>query len=177
QHAVPTPADAALGCPIVEVLRLAAHVNHAVDRCCAAEDLSSRLKEPPIVEVRLGLARVAPVQAWIGVELRIAERDVNPWAPSRAARLQQQDGLVGLSETTGDGAAGRACSDDNIVIRLERLRQRPRPDLFIDFRAGSHEPRIGRIPEVSSLDRSVAGPLLRSNSVAASASRPAKYPI
>jgi hypothetical protein len=57
---------------------------------------------------------------------------VDPWAPRRPARLKQQDRLVGLSESTRDCAAGRARADHNIVIRLVRLRQRSRPDLFID---------------------------------------------
>src|SRR5690242_6026749 len=61
------PALAALAPPTVEVLGLAADIDHSVDRSGATQNFAARLEEPSIVQLRLGLAVVAPVDAGIGV--------------------------------------------------------------------------------------------------------------
>ena len=61
QDVVVAPAAVAHLRPGVEVLRLAAHEGHAVDRAGAAEQLAARHREAAAVGVGLGLGGVEPV--------------------------------------------------------------------------------------------------------------------
>ncbi|MCY1376759.1 hypothetical protein D9M69_642750 [compost metagenome] len=64
--------------PAVEIARLAAHIDHAVDRGAAAERLAARIAQRPAVQsgVRFGL--VQPVGARIADAIEVADGDVNP---------------------------------------------------------------------------------------------------
>ena len=92
QHAVPVPANATPLAPLVVVLRVAAHVDHAVDGGCAAERLAARHVDAPVVELGLRRALELPVHARIDIGLGEPERNVDPWVgigeaqPREAAR-------------------------------------------------------------------------------------------
>ena len=53
--------QAGVGRPPLEVHRVAALEDHAVDRAAAAQDLAARVVDPPVVHVRLGVGLVLPV--------------------------------------------------------------------------------------------------------------------
>ena len=59
KHVLPAPAGIAELAPVVVVGRLAAHVDHAVDRRAATEHLAARIAERPAVETGLGLGRAS----------------------------------------------------------------------------------------------------------------------
>ncbi len=101
--------------PVVEVLRMAADVDHAVDRGGAAEHLAARGGEAAAAEVRLGLGAEAPVVA--GHVHRVGERrrHLDERAPVGAAVLDDRDRVAGLGEPVGDGGAGGAGADDDVV--------------------------------------------------------------
>src|SRR5665213_234701 len=116
QHIVPGPAQIALLPPAVEIARLAAHVDHAVDRGAAAQHAAARIIERAAVESGLGLRLEAPIGARIVLGVKIADRDSYPDVIVLAAGLEQQDGDVWIGgETVGQYAAGATRADDHIV--------------------------------------------------------------
>src|SRR6266446_9248730 len=76
---------------MVEILGLAADIDHAVDRRRAAEHLAARPEDAAVGGARIGLGLVAPVDAGIGEGLAEAQRDVDPAVLVLAARLEQHD--------------------------------------------------------------------------------------
>ena len=90
QHVVPGPAGIAQLAPLVVVARLAAHVDHAVDRGAAAQHLAARIVERAAVEAGLGLGLEAPVGARVADHVEVADRDVDPEVVVLAAGLEQQ---------------------------------------------------------------------------------------
>ncbi len=83
------PAFATHLTPGVEVARMAAHVEHAVDRGGAAQHFAARQPQLAAVQMRLGLVHVIPVEARIPDraqegERHLQNRDVNPPCPLRA---------------------------------------------------------------------------------------------
>ena len=121
QHVLPIPALAAALPPIVVIGRRAAHIDHAVDRTGAAQNLAARLVQGPAVELRLGLGLEHPIDPRVGVGLRVAERDVDPGIAVLAAGLDDQyPGRRIGAEPVGQNAPGRAGADnDEIVFRIE----------------------------------------------------------
>ena len=122
KNIVPGPAGIAELAPVVVVARLAAHVDHAVDRGAAAEDSSARVVERPPVQPRFRLGPVAPVGAGIAHAVQVTDRDLDPDVVVAPAGLQQGDRRGGvLAEPVGEHAAGGAGAHDHVVERPEIL--------------------------------------------------------
>ena len=94
QHRFPVPALAATLTPLIVVGVIAAHVDHAVDRTGAAENLAARLIHDAVVEVRLRLGIEHPVHPRIDEGLGVAKRNVDPRVGVLAAGLQQQNAMT-----------------------------------------------------------------------------------
>jgi hypothetical protein len=88
QHIVERPAGVAKLAPLVEVLRLAADIDQAVDRGRTAKHLAARPEHAATVQVGFRLRFVAPVDAGIGDGLAIAQRNVDPEMPVVSACFQ-----------------------------------------------------------------------------------------
>src|SRR5262249_40572970 len=139
QDPVPIPALAAALPPIVVIRRGAAHVDHAVDRAGAPQDLAARLVKGAAVQLRLRLALEHPTDPRAGVGLGVAERDVNPRVTVDAAGFEDQHPVLArLAEPRGDRAAGRPGPGDDEIVSLTRtvhplpptlLRLRPAPTI------------------------------------------------
>ena len=118
QHVFVAPAVVAHLRPGVEVLRLAAHERHAVDRAGAAEHLAARHRQAAAVGVGLGLRGVQPVGRGIGQQLGVADRDARP-GMAGGTGLQQQHLVAGIRrQPVGDHRAGRPGADNDVVIAL-----------------------------------------------------------
>src|SRR5205807_2440740 len=117
QHAVPIPAGAAALPPEIVIGRVAAHIDHAVDRAGAAQHLAARLVHAAAFELRLGLALEHPVEARIGEQPAVADRDMDPEKAVLVAGLEQQHTVAAaFAEPGGDGATGRAGAGDDVVV-------------------------------------------------------------
>ena len=75
--------------PSVIIPRLAAHIDHAVDRGAAAQDPAARIALHTIVKARIGLCVIHPICARIANAIQIAHGDVNPWVAVGFARFEQ----------------------------------------------------------------------------------------
>ena len=118
QYVVPRPAAVAELAPMIEILGLAAHVDHAVDRAGAAQHLAAGIKDRAVVDAGIGLGDVAPGQGLVVEQFDVAGRDVDQRVAVGPARLDQHDpGRRVLRQPVGQDAAGGAGADDN-VIRL-----------------------------------------------------------
>ena len=116
QHVVKAPAGIAELPPVVEVLRLAADIDQAVDRARAAENLSARRDDIAVVAFGLRDGLVAPIVAAVGEQPAEAERDMQPRMQVAGARLQQQHAMAARrGEPIGQNAAGAAGPDDDEV--------------------------------------------------------------
>ncbi len=116
QHVVERPAGVAELSPLVEVLRLAADIDQAVDRRRPAEHLAARPEHAAAVQVGFRLGLVAPVDARVGDRLAVAQRNVDPEMPVVSAGFQQHDARCGVfGQSRGHDAAGRARADDDEV--------------------------------------------------------------
>ena len=105
--------------PLVVVERIAADVDHAVDRGRAAERLAPRAVHAPAVHARLRLGDVGPVPG--GAVLRIRERGRHPDAPlpprHRPTGLDEKHAHVRvLGEPAREYAPRGAGPDDNVVV-------------------------------------------------------------
>ena len=131
QHVVPGPAGIAHLPPQVVVARLAAHVDHAVDRRAAAEHPAARIIEAAAVEARLRGGLEAPVGARIAHQVEIADGDVDPVVVVLAAGLEQQHarGRIG-GEPVGEQATRGARADDDGVVGIRRHGYRPSSPRF-----------------------------------------------
>src|SRR5262249_23162837 len=94
QHILETPAGIAELPPMIEVGRLAADIEQAIDRARAAQHSPPRLDDLPVVELGLRLRAIEPIDLAIGEQLAVTERDVNPEMAVMAARLQQQNAMA-----------------------------------------------------------------------------------
>src|SRR4029077_4421916 len=116
QHIFKAPAGIAELPPMIKISGLAANVEQAIDRARPSQYFSSRLNDPPIVELCLRLRRVEPVDLAIGEQLAVTERDVDPDIAVVSARFQQQDAMTaGGGQTICEHAAGSAGADDDVV--------------------------------------------------------------
>ena len=107
QHVVPGPAGIAHLPPQVVVARLAAHVDHAVDRRAAAEHAPARIVEAAAVEARLRGGLEAPVGARVAHQVEVADGDVDPVVVVLATGLQQQHAARRHRPTAGWRAGSR----------------------------------------------------------------------
>src|SRR5262249_1940193 len=94
QHILEAPAGIAELAPMIEVRRLAADIEQAIDRARPAQHFPSRLDDLPVVELCLRLRGIEPIDLTIGEKLAVAERDVNPDWGAMAARLQQENAMA-----------------------------------------------------------------------------------
>ncbi len=97
QNLVPGPAVVAAQCrPTVIVLRLSAHINHAIDGRAATHDLATWVNQRTAVQACFRFGLVQPVGARIANTTQITDRDVNPHVIIPAASLDQQDIIAAL---------------------------------------------------------------------------------
>src|ERR1700730_14081099 len=116
QHILERPAGIAELAPMVEILGLAADIDHAVDRRRPAQHLAPRPKDPAVGGTRIGLGLVAPVDAGIGEGLAEAQRYVNPAVLVLAACLEQEDpGRRVFAEPRRYGTAGGPSADHDKI--------------------------------------------------------------
>src|ERR1700751_3876673 len=117
QNRIPIPAFAATLAPAIVVARCAAHIDHAVDRTGAAENLATRLIKGTVVELLFRLTLEHPVHARVGEGLGVAERNVNPWIAVAPAGFEQQHApAAAFAESPSDGASCRAGAGYDKVI-------------------------------------------------------------
>ena len=102
--------------PAVVVERVAADVDHAVDRRRAAEHAPARARHAAPVHVRLGLGRVRPVVGVVGERVGERRRHVDEDAASGRPGLDQQDFDLRLpGQPVREHASGRPRADDDVV--------------------------------------------------------------
>src|SRR5215510_1629067 len=127
QHILEAPAGIAELPPMIEVGRLAADVEQAIDRARPAQHFPPWLDDLPVVELCLRLRGVEPIDLSIGEQLAVAERDVNPDTAVMTARLQQENAMATRGgETIGENAA-RASGADNDIVEGVRVGLHRRP--------------------------------------------------
>jgi hypothetical protein len=130
QHVAVAPAGRALCLPGVVVERAPAHVQHRVHRARPAEAPAARDVQRAVVDVRLGLGRVIPVE--LCVEL-VGERrwDLDVQRAIAPAGLQQQHSHRRvLRQPICEHAARRPGSDDHVVVHSAH------PPAFVGVAAG-----------------------------------------
>ncbi len=123
QHVGIAPALAAHLPPSVVVARVAAHVEHAVDRGRAAEQPAAGQVEGAVVEIGLGLGDVTPVVLGVQHGAQEAQRHPHIGMVVLAPGLDEQDlAALVLAEPRGQNAAGRTGADDDVVVSAGRGR-------------------------------------------------------
>ncbi len=124
QHVAKGPALVPRRRPVVEIVRLAAHVDHRVDRAGAALHFAAWAIDRPVVEFLLGLAVVHPVVGFVVVRLGETHRDLEPERAVLAARFEQQHRMVTRRrKAIGENAARRTRADDNVIVVHALCRQ------------------------------------------------------
>src|SRR5262245_66089939 len=94
---------------MIELRRLAADVEQAIDRARPAQHFPPRLDDLSVVELCLRLRGIEPIDLTIGEQLAVAERDVNPDMAVVGGRVQQENAMATRGgRTIGEGAAGAA---------------------------------------------------------------------
>ena len=110
------PAVVAQRRPLVVVGRVAADVDHRVERARAAEDAAARQVVAAEVEPRLGLGEQRPVEVARQVQPE-AERHVDVRVVVGRPGLDHGDAHVRvLAQAVGHDAAGRSCAHDHVVM-------------------------------------------------------------
>ena len=116
QHVAVAPAGRALRFPALEIERMAAHIDEAVDRRRAAENLAARAGDAPAVEIGLGLAHIAPI---VGLHIhrdRQRRRHLDEEGAVRPAIFEHEDARAAVfTEPVGEHAPRRAGADDHVV--------------------------------------------------------------
>ena len=117
QHRFVRPAAIAELRPGVVVERIAAHVQHAVDRARSAERLAARDRDRAALDVVLRLGGEVPVVARAVQQLGEADRDVDPHGIVLRSGLQQQHlGARILGQPMRQHATGGTGADDDVVV-------------------------------------------------------------
>src|SRR5690606_6167758 len=116
QHIGKTPTLKAELAPEIVVARMAADVDHAVDRGRPAKHLAARPEELAVVQIGLAFGVVVPVDKVGSDELADARRHMDEKIRILAARLQQQNLVIRiLRQPAGENATGAARADDDVV--------------------------------------------------------------
>ena len=124
---VGVPAGVALGRPRVVVGAVAAHVDHAVDRARAADDLAARHRHPPVEDVLLRRGVVAPVDPLLDLRLGVHRADhpglLDQELLVALARLEHDHARPRLREPARDRGTGAAGSHHHVVglVLVRRL--------------------------------------------------------
>ncbi len=145
QHLVVAPAAAAHLRPVVVIGRVAAHVEHAVDRAGAAERLAARPLQPAVAAARLGLAEEIPVDFGVVEDAQHAGRDMDHRVAVGRPGFEQDDARAVLAQPAGDDAAGRPGANDH-VIRFHRAPPCRPPHNLTYIIAAARRPNRGRRP-------------------------------
>ncbi len=134
QHVGPAPALQSELPPAVVIGRLAAHIDHRIDRGRAADHLAARIGELAAVEARLLGGCEHPVGAGIADGKKIAGRNMKPDPIVGAAGLDHKHAVGRVRrQTVGENAAGRAPRRRRYSHRRHSLgrqghgRRNPRP--------------------------------------------------
>ena len=119
QHVGPAPTAIARRRPVVKIVRLAADMDHRVDRSGSADDLAARPVAGATVEPGDRVGIVHPVDARIEEGPAIADRQLDPDRPVGSPRLDQQHARLAVRrQPVGQHAAGRPGADDDIVVSI-----------------------------------------------------------
>ena len=125
QHVPISPALRALLFPALEVERMSAHIDEAVDRGGAAQDLAARTQDAPAVEMGLGLAHVAPI---VGLRVhrdRERRRHLDEGRPVGSAIFEHENGRSAVfGEPIGEHTTRGARADDHVIEGLIAHRRR-----------------------------------------------------
>ena len=118
QHVLVAPAAIAELRPVIVVLRLAADIDHAVDRTRAAQHPAAGNFDAPPARALVRLRGVAPVDGRVVDHLGDADRHARPEeVRAFGTRLEQQHPPgAALRQPAGDHRAGRTCTNDDVVI-------------------------------------------------------------
>ena len=142
QDVVPRPAPVAELAPMVEILGLAADIDHAVDRARSAKHPAAGIGDRPPIGAGIGLGGEAPGDRRMVEQLHVPGGDVDQRVAVAPAGFDQHDTGTGiLAEPVGQDAAGRARTD-NDVIRFHSLLRRPARHRRLDFMSHRAERRI-----------------------------------
>ena len=128
QHVSISPALRALLFPALEIERMPAHIDEAVDRGRAAQNLAARAVHAPAVEMRLGLAAIAPI---VGLRVhrdRERRRHLDEGETGRIRRIRAQGRSIG-----GPRSAGRRARSPRSPRRRSRNRKPHRSPLLLAF--------------------------------------------
>src|SRR5258708_25931078 len=124
QYVAKRPALVARRGPVVEIMRLPAHVDHRVNRAGTALHLAARTIDRPVVEFLFGLAVIHPVIGFVVVRLGETHRDLEPERALLAARFEQQHRILARRrEAIGENAARRTRTDDDVIVVHALCRQ------------------------------------------------------
>ncbi|MNE33763.1 hypothetical protein D3C80_1274500 [compost metagenome] len=122
QHIRIGPAMRAELLPAVKILGMATHVNEAVDRGGAADDLAARCGDAAVVEVRFGLGEIAPIIALHAHRPCECGRHLDEGAEIRPAGLDDDDGITTVfRQAVGDGGTCGAGADDDVICLHDLL--------------------------------------------------------
>ncbi|MNV12887.1 hypothetical protein D3C71_1035100 [compost metagenome] len=133
QHVIPAPAGTAHLPPEIVVTRLAAHVDHAVDRRAAAEQFSAWIAERAAVQAIFLFGGETPVGARVVDAIKVTNRDMDPVVIVVAAGLKQKHAIAAVfRKAVGEHAAGAACTDDDVIVGFHVAR-RSAPVLETEF--------------------------------------------
>src|SRR5205807_8857261 len=109
------PAAAAHLRPIVVIGRVAADIEHTVDRAGAAQGLAARPLQLPAIGAGLAFAEVIPVDLGVVEDAQHPGRNMNPDVAVGRPSLEQHDPRAILAEPAGHDATGRAGPDHDII--------------------------------------------------------------
>ena len=102
--------------PVIEVERVAAYVDHAVDRGRAAHDLAARAGDAAAAEIRLRFRPITPVIKRHGTGIGQRRRHLNKRPDVAAAIFQDQHPMAaGLRQPMGQHRTGGSGADDDVV--------------------------------------------------------------
>ncbi len=121
QHVGGGPSRAAHLPPQVEILVLAADVDHAVDRGRPAQHFAARPEDAPSVGAGIWFGLVTPVHRGVGEGLAEAQRDVDPAVVVVPAGLQQHDAGGGVLAQPRRHDATRGAGADHDEVRFDYL--------------------------------------------------------
>ncbi len=122
QHVLVGPAAIAELAPRIVVARLAAHIDHAVDRRGATQRPAARTGDTPAGHALFRLHLEVPVVGLVGEELGEAGRDVDPQRAVDRPRLEQQHlGSRIFGQPVGQHPARRSGTRDDVVVLSHRF--------------------------------------------------------
>lgn len=142
---LPAPAGRARRLPVVIILRMAAGIDHAVDRARSAQRLAAQ--PDPRRIAGLGLRRIMPGEARIGQRAAQPQRNADIGRGRFRPRLDQRDGAVRIgAQPARQHAAGGAAADDDIIERLVHGASAPGPNHPLARSPGWRAPRLTSAP-------------------------------